>query len=283
MHPELFRIGPIPVRSYGLMLAASFLLGVWYIKKVTERDGKPFEPFLTISYIMIFGGVIGARLAYVLLHLSEFSGNWTAVFNPFQSGHFGIAGLNLYGGILMAIGGSWLYCHLKGLRVLDVFDYFAPTVGLGIALTRIGCFLNGCCFGVPCDLPWAVTFPKGSIPYSVFGSQPLHPAQLYSSLYGLVLFIGLHYLLKHKRFVGQAVAVLFMGEAFFRFIIEYARFYENAMTFRFMGIEPTYNQVVSLTLFFLGLGIYWYQKRQGHPLPEADPEKSLQKNSPTSG
>jgi phosphatidylglycerol:prolipoprotein diacylglycerol transferase len=261
MHPELFEIGPVPIRSYGLMLAISFLIGVFYVKRVTERDGKPFEQYLTIAYIMIFGGVIGARLAYVLLHLSEFSGNWSGMFNPFQSGHFGIAGLNLYGGLLLAIGGTWLYCKIKRLSVLEVFDYFAPTLGLGIAVTRIGCFLNGCCYGLPCDLPWGVSFPEGSIPHSVFGHVPLHPAQLYSSLYGLLLFIGLHLLMKRRLFIGQLVAVLFMAEAVFRFVIEYVRFYENAMVFSFLGAEPTYNQVVSLGLFLMGVGIYWYQRK----------------------
>ena len=64
----------------------------------------------------------------------------------------------------------------------------APTVGLGIGLGRIGCFLNGCCFGTPTDLPWGVTFPEGSIPDYIFHNQAIHPAQLYSSLYGFALF-----------------------------------------------------------------------------------------------
>jgi phosphatidylglycerol:prolipoprotein diacylglycerol transferase len=273
MHPELFHIGPIPIRSYGLMLALSFLLGVWYIRRATKRDGKPFEPFLTIAYIMVIGGLVGARLGYVLFHLEEFSGNWTAVFNPFASASFGIAGMNLYGGVLLAIAGTFVYCRVKGLSVLEVFDYFAPTLGLGIFFTRIGCFLNGCCFGTPCDLPWAVEFPAGSIPFSVFGSQHLHPSQLYSSLYGLLLFFVLGYLMPRRRFIGQAVAVLFMVEAFFRFVIEDVRYYENAMTFSLFGSEVTYNQVISLGLFLLGLGIYFAQRsrasqRLGKPVPE---------------
>jgi phosphatidylglycerol:prolipoprotein diacylglycerol transferase len=262
MLPELFKIGPFPIRAYGLMLAISFLLGVFYVKRMVERDGKRFDPYLIIAYILIFGGVIGARLFYVLFHLSDFEGNWMAVINPFHSGTFGIAGLNLYGGVIVAVVAAFAYCRWKGMSVLETFDYFAPTMGIGLIFTRIGCFMNGCCFGTPTNLPWGVHFPSGSIPYYQFGNTAIHPAQLYSSLYGVVLFLILHYLLKHKSFNGQLVAVLFMVEAFFRFVIEYVRFYEDAMMFSFLGMEPTYNQVISVVLFVLGISIYFYQRNR---------------------
>jgi phosphatidylglycerol:prolipoprotein diacylglycerol transferase len=261
MHPELFHIGPIPIKAYGLMLALSFFAGLFYVERVTRRDRRSFEPYLTLAYILIFGGLIGARLSYVLFHVDEFAGHWTSTFNPFGSNEFGIAGLNLYGGVLLAIGGAFLYCRLKKLSVLDVFDYFAPTLGLGLALTRIGCFLNGCCFGVPCDLPWSVSFPPGSIPYYYFGDAPLHPTQLYSSLYGLGLFVALHFVLKKRAFAGQVVSVLFMVEAVFRFTIEYVRYYEDSMYIPIFGLNPTFNQIVSVALFLLGLGIYLIHRR----------------------
>ncbi|MDX9857170.1 MAG: prolipoprotein diacylglyceryl transferase [candidate division Zixibacteria bacterium] len=261
MLPELFRIGPFPIRMYGLMLAVSFLLGVYYVYRATQRDGKRFEPYLAIAYILIFGGIIGARLAYVLFHLEEFAGNWGAAINPFHSGSFGIAGLNLYGGVVLAIVGAFVYCRIKGLSVLEVFDYFSPTMGIGLFFTRIGCFCNGCCFGTPTDLPWGVSFPASSIPYYVFGDAHLHPAQIYSSLYGLGLFLVLHKMLKHQSFSGQVVAVLFMVEAVFRFGIEYVRYYENEMYFSIFGLDPTYNQAISISLFLLGLAIYLVQRR----------------------
>ncbi len=262
MHPELFHIGPVPIRSYGLMLAISFFLGIWYVSYISKRDGKPFEPFLAISYIMIIGGIVGSRIFYVISHLEEFAGNWATTFNPFASSEFGIAGLTLYGGILLAIAGTFVYCRWQKLSVLEMFDYFAPSLGLGLFFTRIGCFLNGCCFGTPTDVPWGVSFPVGSIPYYFYGNQNIHPAQLYSSLYGLLLFVVLHLLLKRRQFVGQLVAVLFMVEAVFRFAIEYVRYYEDAMYFSIFTLHPTYNQVVSVLLFVLGAGIYVYQMRR---------------------
>jgi phosphatidylglycerol:prolipoprotein diacylglycerol transferase len=256
MYPELFHIGPIPIRAFGVALALSFLLGVLYVQRVTTRDRKPFEPYLVFAYLMILAGIVGARLSYVFLHWADFSNNLLDIFNPFQSGRFGIAGLNLYGGILLGMVSSIVYARMKKLSVLDVFDYFAPTIGLGIGISRIGCFLNGCCFGTPTDLPWGVQFPIGSIPYMVFGDQHLHPSQIYSSLYGLALFLLLHFLLKHRRFVGQVTGVLLMAEAVFRFAIEYVRYYESEMHFSLWGMHPTYNQVVSWGLFIAGLIIY---------------------------
>ncbi len=262
MYPELFHLGPITIRSYGVMLAIAFLVGVLYVRQVTLRDKKSFDQFLTIAYIMIFGGIIGARLSYVLFHLDEFAGNWTASFNPFGSNEFGIAGLNVYGGVVVAIIGTFVYCHWRKISTLEVFDYFSPGFGLGLGIARIGCFLNGCCFGTPTDLPWGVSFPPGSIPYAVYRDTPIHPSQLYISLYGFALFFLLHFMMKRKRFVGQIVAMLFMIEAVFRFAIEYVRYYEEEMRFHLFGIYPTYNQAIALALFLLGLGIYVFQGKK---------------------
>jgi prolipoprotein diacylglyceryltransferase len=108
-----------------------------------------------------------------------------------------------------------------------------------------------------------MVFPHDSIPYSVFGSQHIHPAQIYSSLYGIGLFVGLHYLVKNRRFVGQAAAVFLMVEALFRWAIEYVRYYESEMHFEIWGMHPTWNQVVSYGLFAGGLIIYLVGMRRG--------------------
>ncbi len=263
MYPELFHVGPIPIRSYGVMLAISFVVGVLYIWHIARRDKKPFDPYLTIASLMILSGVLGARLFYVLFHLEEFAGQWGDVVNPFHSDHFGIAGLNLYGGVISAVGVVLLYCRAARLNPLGVFDDFSPTLGIGLGLTRIGCFLNGCCFGTPTELPWGLTFPPDSIPYSIFQNLPLHPAQLYSSLYGLLLFVFLHFTMKRKRFTGQLVAILFMCEALFRYTIEYVRYYENEMMLRLDGETVTYNQIISAGLFIIGLTIFLVQRKRG--------------------
>lgn len=262
MYPELFDIGPVAVRSYGVMLAISFFLGIFYIYRTSKRMNLDFDLLLTTAYIMIIAALIGARLSYVLFHIGEFQGNWLDTINPFHSDGFGIAGLNLYGGILLAIIGTYIYLKVKGLSVLDIFDIFAPTIGLGLIFTRLGCFLNGCCFGTPTDLPWGVSFPEGSMPFHIFGNALLHPAQLYSSLYGLILFMLLHYRLKNRRFPGQVLALLFVVEAVFRYAIEYVRYYEDAMHVSFLGMNPTYNSLIAIALFMVGLIIYFVQDKK---------------------
>ncbi len=262
MFPELVEIFGVPIRWFGVLMAASFLGGIWYISRISARDNKPFDQYLTLSYIFIFGGIIGARLGYVVLHLDEFSGNWSAMFNPFAGDSFGIAGLNLYGGILLSVGLAWAYQRWKGMNTLDTFDYFAPALALGIGISRIGCYCNGCCFGTPTDLPWGVQFPDHSIPWFIYGDQHLHPSQLYSSIYGFALFGVMHFVLKKRQFVGQVAALTFMSEAVFRFLIEEVRFYEEAMVFELAGQVITWNQVVSVLLFLLGLGMYLVLRRR---------------------
>jgi len=262
--PEIVKFGPIAIRSYGLLLSFSVLLGVYYVYRIGKKYGRNFDQLFTVAYILVFGGILGARLFYVLFHIDEFRGRWLDTVNPFGTDQIGIAGLNLYGGVVTAVILAFIYLRRRKMPVLDTFDIFAPTVGLGLMFTRIGCFLNGCCFGTPTDLPWGVVFPEGSIPWYTFGTQHLHPSQLYSSLYGLILFLILHWRLKRKAFDGQVVGLLFMIEAVFRYAIEYIRYYEDAMHIDLWGMHPTYNHLISIALFLLGLGIYlWGAKKSG--------------------
>lgn len=239
------------------MLAISFFVGILYIRRRAFSEKIDVNFVLNLAFVVIFTGIIGARLFYVLFHWSEFASDWWAAINPFRSGgEFGIAGLNLYGGVVLAIIATLVYVHWKKQPLWQTVDIFAPAVALGIFISRIGCFLNGCCFGTPCDLPIGVSFPEGSIPYYQFGATPLHPTQLYSSLYGLLLFFALHYFDKHKRFFGATFALLLMIEAVFRFLIEYVRYYEPEMVTHLFGIQFTYNHLIAIGLFLFGL-ILW--------------------------
>jgi phosphatidylglycerol:prolipoprotein diacylglycerol transferase len=256
MFPEIFQIGPFALRSYGLTLAISFFVGLYYIVRRSRREGIDQNFAINLAFIEIFTGLLGARLFFVLVHLSEYTSDpWSAV-NPFGSGgQFGISGLNLYGGVVCAIIAAFIYIKKKRQSLWQVLDIFAPALALGIFITRIGCFLNGCCFGTPTDLPFCVHFPDGSIPYSFFGDQCLHPTQLYSSLYGLILFVALILLDKRKKFYGATFSYLLMFEAMFRFAIEYVRYYEPAMIISVTGISFTYNHLIAIMLFLLGLTI----------------------------
>lgn len=253
MHPEIVNIGPIVVTSYGLALALSFFLGLILVQRRSRRAGINQDFVLNLAFFVMLSGVIGARLFYAFYHWSDFSDNLLDIFNPFGSSEgFGIAGLNVYGGFVCAVAVALIYCRIKRESIPAVFDLFAPALGLGIFITRIGCFLNGCCFGTVCDLPWAVRFPEGSIPYSYFGDVLVHPSQLYSSLYGLLLFVLLSYVEKKKRFLGLTFSIFLIVEAFFRYLIENIRHYEDQMETVLLGVTFTYNHIAAILLFILG-------------------------------
>lgn len=273
MCPELFHIGPLALRTYGLTLAASFFVSLLFIRRWGAKAGLDVNRLYNLAFVVITAGIVGARGGYVLFHLEEFRGNWSTTFNPFQSGTFGIAGLNLYTGVMLAIALGFYYMHKTGLPFWKTADVFAPAIAFGIFLTRIGCFSNGCCYGTPTDLPWGIVFPSGSIPDGEFPGQPIHPTQLYSSLFGLALFGFLVYFNKRKKFDGAIFALFLMAESLFRFFIEFIRTYEPEM---YVGkTHITYNQLIAVLLFAFGL-ILWgvLRKRAGlapNPSPSFDP------------
>lgn len=262
MCPEFFHIGPFALRAYGLMLALSFFIGLALITRESRRLGVDPERAGNFAFVLIAFGVLGARLGYVLYHPGEFADHPLNIINPFASGErFGIAGLNLQGGMLLAFIAGWIYVWRSKISLPAMLDAVVPAVGFGIFLTRIGCFLNGCCFGVPSHAPWAVTFPPGSPAFAFLGSTPLQPTQLYSSAYGLALFFLLRWINRRSHRVGFTTAVFFMVEAFFRFVIEFVRYYETEMWFQVGSLKMTYNQLVAIGLFAVGVIFWWYSRR----------------------
>lgn len=259
MHPELFRIGPFSIHSYGVLLALSFIFGIFIAVKKGEKRGINGDEIVNLGFIIIVSSIIGARLFYVLFHLAEFRGRWLYTFWPVQEdGTVGLGGLILLGGVIFAFLGSTIYILYKKLNFWKLADSIAPAIALGIFLTRIGCFLNGCCFGKACTLPWAVKFPANSPAGSVMGNLAIHPTQLYSSLYGLLIFIILMILDRLKTFNGFLIGMFLILYGVSRFTVDFFRYYEEQM-FVFSGIE--FNQLVSLVMFVSGVFIIIYKWR----------------------
>ena len=282
MCPEFFHIGPFALRAYGLTLALSFFIGLVLIAREARRQGVDPERASNFAFLLIAFGVLGARIGYVVYHPGEFADHPFNVINPFASGErFGIAGLNLQGGMLLAFIAGWIYVRRSRISLPAMLDTVVPAVGFGIFLTRIGCFLNGCCFGVPASVPWAVTFPSGSPAYAFLGSAPVHPTQLYSSAYGLVLFLLLFWINGRPHRVGVTTSVFFMTEAVFRFAIEFVRYYETEMWFQAGPLKMTYNQLIAAGLFLVGVFFWWNSRRAmlvaaepGEVPPGTSPESS---------
>ncbi|MEW6188870.1 MAG: prolipoprotein diacylglyceryl transferase [Actinomycetota bacterium] len=172
MYPILFRIGPITFKSYGFMLAFAFVVGILLAYREARRRGlNPDLVFDLVLYAAI-GGIVGARLSYVIGHSREF------LITPLRIFAIWEGGLVFYGGLAGGTLAVILFIWLRKLPLWEIGDMIAPCLALGYAIGRIGCFLNGCCYGRLTNLPWGVNF------FDV----PRHPTQIYSSLYSSIIF-----------------------------------------------------------------------------------------------
>jgi phosphatidylglycerol:prolipoprotein diacylglycerol transferase len=163
-------------------------------------------------------------------------------------------GLVYYGGLIGSILGCLLYTGLKKIPVWKISDALAPSIALGYVFGRIGCLLNGCCYGHACDLPWAIHFPVGHETYP----QGVHPTQIYDSLLNLVLYAALAWMYRRKKFDGQIFALYLMCYAVTRSIVEAFRGdYDEAH--RHGGLTPAH--LVSIGIFAAGVVLFFWRRR----------------------
>jgi phosphatidylglycerol---prolipoprotein diacylglyceryl transferase len=156
----------IAIHGFGLMLVIGFLLGMYLVKFLAKRSGLDPEVFANAALLALFTGVLGARLSHVLENLSEFTrSDRTVGQNLFEMINISSGGLTYYGGFLLAFPTLVIYAIKKKVPLRLGMDIIAPGLMIGLGLGRVGCFLNGCCYGAECDLPWAVQFPYGSYAY----------------------------------------------------------------------------------------------------------------------
>ncbi len=214
MRPILFQLGPIPVHAYGTFLVFGFLIGLWRATKVCEKRGIPSSQVVDACVLMLISGIIGCRLLYLLLAVPH--AGW-GIFA--EAGKIWQGGLSFHGGLVTSIACLAVYVRAKRLDFLKFADLLAPSAAIGYAFARIGCFLNGCCYGVHTDLPWGVRFTDASGALT----DPRHPAQLYAFVISLVIFALLTRIERLKRprgFVFFSYLVLY---SVYRFGIEFIR------------------------------------------------------------
>lgn len=261
MYPTLFHLGSFRLSTYGLMMMLAFLAGIFLAVRRGRSRGVPKDFIENLSTVILLGSMAGARGLYVLTHLDEFRGDWFSIINPIQpDGNFGIAGLVLLGGVLAAIPLTIWYTRRKGLAVLDVVDLLSPSLALGMALGRVGCLLNGCCYGKSCELPWALTYPAGSHLH-VLG--PVHPTQAYLILGDLCLMGILLLAARARRFPGQIFALFLICYSPLRFGVEFLRDYEASMILGRLGPwAVTTSQLLTFGMFSAGLALYALLRRR---------------------
>ncbi|MCK4261889.1 prolipoprotein diacylglyceryl transferase [bacterium] len=238
MHPILFKIGPICIYSYGAMLALAFFSGIMLVRRQAMREGIDGERILDLGFVILISAIVGARLLFVILNIKDYLAHPGQIFMLHRGG------LIFYGGLFLAlVSGIW-YLRRKQMKVLKVADLVIPYVALGQAVGRIGCLLNGCCYGFPGNLPWAITFPPNSPAHSHFLDASLHPTQAYHLLANLFIFIVLIKLRRRSRYHGQILLSYLLLYSFFRFLIEFLRGDNPRILF-----QLTISQLISLAIF----------------------------------
>ena len=169
MHPRLFEIPfvHLTVWGFGLMMVVGFLSSLWLVRRASRRAGLDPESMSDVALYALILGVVGARAFFVLHHLDRFRDDLRGVFAIWHGG------LEFLGGVAPAVAFLLLYLHWRKLPMRRCLDVLAMGLMMGLAFGRLGCFLNGCCFGGPTDVPWAVRFPYRSYAYvSQINSDP---------------------------------------------------------------------------------------------------------------
>lgn len=259
MYPKLFELGPLPIHTYGLLLAAALLLSITVASRLAESDGVSRKLAWDLGFVIVLSAIIGAKL---LLILTNFGYYWR---DPAQlfSLEFLRAGGVYYGGLLGAIAGAAYFTRRHSpVSFWRLADIAAPAIPLGQAIGRLGCFSAGCDYGKPTDVPWAVTFTS-EYSHQMVGTPlnvALHPYQLYESGATLILFLLLLYLFTRRAFVGQVFSAYLMSYSTVRFLLE---FYRGDLDRGFVlgGLLST-SQFISLLLFPAGLLLYFWLRRR---------------------
>jgi len=282
MHRILFRIPmpfglkPLEIAAYGTMVALGALVGIYIASVRARRNGVKPDLILDLALVVVISGLLGARLFFFLFDgwrdfTSGGVGHALRQFINFPSG-----GLSFFGALAFGIPAGIVFLHIRlkkmpGVPLWRVADISMPSIALGIAFARIGCYLNGCCFGKPSPawFPFGLAFPDGSIPADHFAKQPgaewpvlIYPTQIISSLNALVLFVVLSLLFRKRRFDGQIFCLFGIWYGLSRAAIEFLRA-DNELTV--FGIMTTW-QLAGL-LLAAGCGALWIVlQRRRQPL-----------------
>lgn len=283
MFPILFRlpipgIGPVTIHTYGVMLVVAFLVAIWVARRLATREGIDPDHVVDLGVYVILGGLVGAKILLLIVDRGFYTRQFTNILedgggpvgqwlSPYL-GQFGAgigtiarmsvsllqAGGVFYGGMIAGVLVGLWYMRRHGIAVWKAADVIAPAVAVAHAFGRVGCFAAGCCYGIPTDLPWGVTFANAysgtlvGVPLNI----PIHPTQLYSSLGNLVLFGLLLWFYRRKQFDGQVFWVYVLGYGVFRFVLE---FWRGDPRGGILGGALSTSQFVAIVMVTIALGM----------------------------
>jgi len=247
MHPVILDLGYVKIYSWGLMLAIAVSLAIWGVSRRLAQEGYDSEMAIDMVIIMIVAGIAGARLGYVIVY------RWNEFLNDpaylFALTDGSISGLMWYGGFAGGFLAFLFYILKRRLNFWNIADILAPFAALGYAIVRIGCFLNGCCYGKVSHSVFTVVFPY-------LDDLPRYPTQIFSSAINLLIFGLLLWYYPQRRFSGEVFIIYLLSYSVYRFTIEFFRASEVMYGFLSPG------QLFSLFIFAAGLILYFWRQNK---------------------
>jgi phosphatidylglycerol:prolipoprotein diacylglycerol transferase len=270
-------VASVPVFGYGFMLLIGFLCALAFARRQARLAGIDPEIMYDMGYWLLVPGIVGGRLAYLVQHGDNVFLDMNG--RPLSGMQWLLAALNLSQGGLVLIGamvggaiGFLAFCARRKVPPLALADVIVPSIFIGIAFGRLGCLMNGCCFGDACSLPWAITFPHGSVPFEALvqrgfvdptaaATMPLHPTQIYMAIDGFILACVTALYFRVRTRPGDVLALGCILCAITRILVEFLRNDEMGQ----LGTRFTISQYYSLGILAAGIGVAIYLRMSGTP------------------
>lgn len=243
MRPIILQIHGFAIHSYGLMLAVAFIVGIIGARKALREQGGNPDNIVDLGIWILIGAIVGARVAYVVTEYRYF------IANPGEILMINSGGLAFHGGLIGGFAAGIWYTKSHRLETWKIADIVTPYVALGYAIVRVGCLLNGCCYGLPTTVPWAMRCAAND-------PTLRHPTQIYSMLGSLVLFFILRSLRRHRQFPGFLFFLYVVLYSVLRFGVEYFR--AGAKIYPWLSLA----QVVCVILASAGLAVIGWRRRR---------------------
>ena len=255
MYPELLTLGPITVYTYGVLLAAAYLLGLRLATSRAKARGIDPNRALDLGIAIIVSALVGAKLLLVIVDFDKYTQNPAEIMAVLRSG--GV----FYGGLIAAVAVAFWYMRRHRMPLWTTCDVFAPGIALGHAVGRLGCLAAGCCFGRETTMPWAITFtdPVARVNSGTPLGVPLHPTQLYEATAELaILAVLLATERRGRPFEGRTFWSYMVLYGVSRFAIEFFRGDDRGVVF---GSIST-SQFISLLLVPAAVAMLFHLARR---------------------
>ena len=249
MFPKLVEWGSFYLPTYGVLVAAAFLVAIWLTVRLGKRAGLSAELVTNLAVYCALAGMLGAKLLMFIFDWQKYASGELELF-AFST----LQAAGVYqGGLLLALLTAYLYMRHMNMPKLLTCDVFAPGLALGHAVGRLGCFSAGCCWGQQCDRSWAVTFrdPDAHELTGVPLGIPLHPTQIYEAAAELLIFALLLWYIRRPHKTGTVIGLYLVLYSVARFVVELYRHHDQALPF---GGPWSLTQWISLAT--LGIGIW---------------------------